>query len=285
MDQNNTLFGEISRIIGKINNDWQRLAAGEQPVSAIEKDILLSDLRSVYGLISEIEVAVSSFSVKTGPVDIPFEVFADEEPTKNAVPEPQEKEPVLPSEKVISVYPPTASQDDEKPQIEESKGLFDAKTSPAAAFEKEPEFNTPASEIKPPTNELPLKESKPETPRTEQKPASSQPKMMIDLFTPQKTVSDVLHGNSDKTVATKIQNNHISDIRSAIGINDKFTFVNDIFKGEISRYNQAIDHFNILDTLEDAGEYISRQGLRSGTPENLAALSKLMDLLKRKYQR
>ena len=284
MEQNNTLFGEISRVIGKISKDWERVSAAGQPVSRIEKDILLDDLRSAYQLLSEIEVAPSPFSAKTGPVDIPYDVFADEKPFATQVIEDPKEEPLVQPAAPLPVSPPTVLMEYEKPNIEEVKENIEVKSEPEMVFEKEPEYSKTAPEIKPATNDLFATEPKTETPRTEPKHVSPQPKMMVDLFTPQKTVSDVLHGNTDKTVATKIQNNLISDIKAAIGINDKFTFVNDIFKGEISRYNHAIDHLNSLETFQDAENYIFQQGLRSGTPENMAALAKLTDLLKRKYQ-
>jgi len=285
MEQNNTLIGEISRIIGKINKDWERFSAAGLPVSKIEKDIFLDDLRSVYLLISEIEIAKSAFSANKGPVDIPFEVFADEKPVTRPVAEEQKEAPVFQTENPLPAMPPVASAEYEKPLIEIAKETVNVAPTPEIIIEKKPEIIVEeVPEAKSTVNELPLPELKPEPSRPEPKHSQPQTKMMVDLFTPQKTVSDVLHGNGDKTVAAKIQNNHITDLKAAIGINDKFTFVNDIFKGEISRYNHAIDHFNTLDTLQDAEDYISRQGLRSGSPENLAALTKLTDLLKRKYQ-
>ncbi len=284
MEQNNTLFGEISRIIGKINKDWERFSAAGQPVSKIEIDIFLDDLRSVYLLISEIEIAKSAFSAKTGPVDIPFEVFADEKPVTKPVAEEQKESPVFQTENPLPAMPPVASAEYQKPLIEAVTDTDTTDPSPEVIIEKKPEFVEDVPEPKSIVNELPLPELKPEPPRPETKLSQSQSKMMVDLFTPQKTVSDVLHGNTDKTVAAKIQNNHITDLKAVIGINDKFTFVNDIFKGEISRYNHAIDHFNTLDTLQDAEDYISRHGLRSGSPENLDALTKLTNLLRRKYQ-
>lgn len=39
---------------------------------------------------------------------------------------------------------------------------------------------------------------------------------MIDLFTPQKTVSDILQDNVANTVAAKIQNNHIDNIKTVV---------------------------------------------------------------------
>lgn len=284
MEQNNTLFGEISRIIGKINKDWERFSAAGQPVSKIEIDIFLDDLRSVYLLISEIEISKSAFSAKTGPVDIPFEVFADEKPVTKPVAEEQKESPVFQTENPLPAMPPVASSEYQKPLIEAVTDTDTTDPSPEVIIEKKPEFVKEVPEPKSIVNELPLPELKPEPPRPETKLSQPQTKMMVDLFTPQKTVSDVLHGNTDKTVAAKIQNNHITDLKAVIGINDKFTFVNDIFKGEISRYNHAIDHFNTLDTLRDAEDYISRHGLRSGSPENLAALTKLTNLLRRKYQ-
>lgn len=75
-------------------------------------------------------------------------------------------------------------------------------------------------------------------------------------------VSSTLHENlaamekenyeKSETVADKIRLEKITDIKSAIGINDKFYFINRLFDGDVKFYNETVDKFNNFDSINDA---------------------------------
>lgn len=84
-------------------------------------------------------------------------------------------------------------------------------------------------------------------------------------------------------VITKIHRPAISDIRSAIGINDKFQFANELFAGVMQEYEIAIQQLNTAETMESASEYfMSLQQLYNWNSDN-ETVKRLFDLVERRY--
>ena len=50
--------------------------------------------------------------------------------------------------------------------------------------------------------------------------------------------------------------NRISDLRKAIGLNDKFLMIRDLFDGDVARYEDTIDTLNEFDDLDECMIYI-----------------------------
>lgn len=71
------------------------------------------------------------------------------------------------------------------------------------------------------------------------------------------SVADTIN-KEEKTVATTINKNKISDLKSAITIGDRFRFQRELFHGEGEKMNQAINDLNNMKTLEDASAYIKK---------------------------
>jgi phage regulator Rha-like protein len=108
-------------------------------------------------------------------------------------------------------------------------------------------------------------------------------KTVPDLFSAAKTLADVYQDDRDNSLAAKIKHDKIIDIKAAIGINDKFLFINDIFKGEMSAYNQAIDQLNQADIFSDVIHIIDQLKLEYGNEENKTSFNKLFEFAKRKF--
>ncbi len=59
------------------------------------------------------------------------------------------------------------------------------------------------------------------------------------------------------SIAEKQQHKKIADLKTFIGINEKFQFINELFEGNMKEYNVAIDQINSFATLEEAESYIA----------------------------
>ena len=55
---------------------------------------------------------------------------------------------------------------------------------------------------------------------------------------------------------SKLQNKPITDLAKAIGINDKFLFIKELFGGDSDLYNQTIKHLNHFTDLNEAIIYL-----------------------------
>ncbi|MBE0639100.1 MAG: hypothetical protein IH598_11320 [Bacteroidales bacterium] len=253
MEQQKVLIDDISGILNKIKKDWDRVISNGHIISKIEKDILITDLKIAYELATELKVtSMASFYRQNNLHSSPEAGPESKELPYSYSLTDEELKPLPLQDNAEPVEPDNGNVSHSKP----NKTIFD--------FDQQ--------------------DARPESQKEETKTHPGQSKLMVDLFTAPKTVSDVLHGNGDNSLASKIQNNRISDIKAAIGINDKFTFINDIFKGEITKYNEGIEKLNNMEHYHEALDYIEQSGLATGTPENKAALGRLTDLIKRRYQ-
>lgn len=104
----------------------------------------------------------------------------------------------------------------------------------------------------------------------------------FDLFGESEIVADKL-SSPDKSVASRIEKSKIQDLRQAIGINDKFLLINELFEGNISYYNKAIDELNSFQSLNGAKTYLIELSVQHQWLVESAAVEKINLLVERKF--
>ncbi len=105
-----------------------------------------------------------------------------------------------------------------------------------------------------------------------------------DLFTePKPSVADKLSAKKDPTLGDKMQQNQINSIKSAIGINDKFLFINELFEGDLKIYNQAVDQLNLARNKDEAMTSFTTFKEKFKWEEKGEAVKKLKTILNRKF--
>lgn len=72
----------------------------------------------------------------------------------------------------------------------------------------------------------------------------------------------------------------ISDLRQAIGINDKFLLIRDLFGGDSDLYDDVMQKLNRFDSLDDCVIYLTENYAWNANSESVRLL---MDLLERKF--
>lgn len=88
----------------------------------------------------------------------------------------------------------------------------------------------------------------------------------------------------DHTLAAKLQQNPVRDLKSVIGINDKFLFVNELFGGSMEKYNKSVENLNDLKTLNGAMIYLNELKIELQWNSSNEAYQKLTELVKRKFE-
>lgn len=83
-----------------------------------------------------------------------------------------------------------------------------------------------------------------------------------DLFStvePQTAVADSSskQPKSSESVAEKLSQKKVADLKSVIGINEKFQFINELFEGNMKEYNVALDQINNFTSLSEAVNYLA----------------------------
>ncbi len=89
--------------------------------------------------------------------------------------------------------------------------------------------------------------------------------------------------HEDNTLAAKLQQKPVHDLKSVIGINDKFLFVNELFGGSMERYNRSIDNLNDVKTLNGALIYLNELRIELQWNSSNEAYRKLSNLISRKF--
>jgi len=266
---------EISGLIEKIKLDWSRIKTHSPGIHQIDKDIITGDIRRLYDLIYEFDLGNPEPKTRKAP-----------EPSiiqNKTVPESQSQIPTSETRKYELDSSPVSA-------VKVADEVF-AETAQTDEIEVHLKQKVVVSEILTVQPELEWlqknEDSLPDFGNFTQKPQPNQPKQAlkstIDLFTAPKTIADIFQNNTDDSFAARMQKNPINDIKSAIGINEKFLFINTIFDGEISLYNKAIERLNELPDFYLALHFIDELKANYEKETNRDSFVKLMEIVKRKY--
>lgn len=97
------------------------------------------------------------------------------------------------------------------------------------------------------------------------------------------SVNDKFTGQNKKTLADKLNKSAIKNLKEHIGINQKFLFINDLFKGENEVYNAAINQLNGFANYQEAEQYISVIKQQLEWDEEHPSTVKFLNYVERRY--
>jgi hypothetical protein len=89
--------------------------------------------------------------------------------------------------------------------------------------------------------------------------------------------------NSSKTVADKLHHNPIKDLKSAIGINEKFLFINQLFEGNLQNYSSAIEKINTVTDYNTAKQVAADLAGQMNWDDNNEHVKNFMELVERRF--
>ena len=255
------------------------------------------------------EVQDYGFIFKMEPIEEPKEELQEEpmeEPQEEPIEEPQEEPMEEPQEEPM---------EESEVELDREPTLFDE--------EKKTGFYTTGDEIEmeiphidfPPVNEEEPEEENPEeenpeddnplaveafyqnvSPETEPTPEEEiayEPIIFGDMeekedvgfeFEAAETLGDKMQTDADHSVADMLQNQSVNNLRSSIGINDKFLFVNELFGGSMEKFNRSIGNLDDLKTLNGALIYLNELRIELQWNSNNEAYKKLLELVHRKFE-
>jgi hypothetical protein len=99
--------------------------------------------------------------------------------------------------------------------------------------------------------------------------------------TPDSTLNEAMAISNVSTVNTAIK--QIRDLKSAIGINEKFLFINELFKGNMKEYTDTIVLLSDAETIELVHEILIPLKAKYVWREDSAAYVTLIDFLQRRF--
>lgn len=100
---------------------------------------------------------------------------------------------------------------------------------------------------------------------------------------PKESLNDKLK-QSKKEVAHALKETPIKDLRKAIGVNDKFTFINELFRGDEAMYERSIKTINGFHILPEAEYWMNRElKVKLGWNDNKEIVQHFYQLVRRRF--
>lgn len=88
---------------------------------------------------------------------------------------------------------------------------------------------------------------------------------------------------SSGSLADRLTSSKISDLKSAIGINEKFSFITDLFSSSNEKYNEAINTLNNCNDSKEAKELINEISIDHNWDLDSKTVGSFIELIERRY--
>ena len=279
-----------------VENPCEELTSAASDVASIESFYDALDIDALLGLTDEPSQSKDEPEINAEESVEELQLKVDEEVIEDVVVEPTQEDLPVEENETSTLVAEAASE----PVAEEPKtvgvGLFDLNDIPVRSKSRrkmislysdnpiptqttaesvKPEPKAEQSEPKP--EPVPVVEVAPKDEAvSEAEPVSVVPQQRLgDTFGEVKTLADQMAKNDTPTTPF----NRITELRQAIGLNDKFLMIRDLFGGDAARYEATID---TLDEFEDLDECIIYIVENFRWNPDLEATKLLVSLIERK---
>jgi len=276
----------LSTQVDTLKAHVNRLKKSGYNVHSLDVDMLRQKTIEFYELVFELENNVND--VETEPEKI---VVPDAEPsiTQPPVSENEVEDVEVIQEEIVEEKP---AEDEtvevvEKIETIEEVVIEEPVVVPPPPSEPEPKPEPKVAQPEPIIEkQVPVKEIEPkEKPSEQPEDNTSSPQTTYDLFSgnSDNAVAEKFQATEEQSLADKMQKSSITNIREAIGINEKFLFINELFNGDLGRYNKILDDINDLPTKKGVDTYLLELKIQFQWADENEAYVKLKELLDRKF--
>jgi hypothetical protein len=98
------------------------------------------------------------------------------------------------------------------------------------------------------------------------------------------SVNDRLKEEKKEVAHTLTESSHIKDLKKAIGINDRFVFINELFRGDEAMYERSIKTINNFSIYPEAQYWMERElKVKLGWDNNRPSTMEFYALVKRRF--
>lgn len=170
--------------------------------------------------------------------------------------------------------------------------LVDAATNDTKEVKLEDENQAPSVEEADIPVSIKIGSSEPRTPKNQTNllDAIKESKEGVEVDQPEELPEDqslnekLVADPGSTSLAEKLKRQPINDLLTAIGINQKFLFMNDLFEGERDQFHHSLDELNKFDSFLDADNYIKNNLMvkYNWDMENKSVV-RFMELVERRY--
>lgn len=267
----NSIKKEISIINEVINEEIEMIFENKGKIPRIELDMLMSNLQKLYEYFYKLQKINEELLIKPEAKNT----------TSNETDTPEIKEKPKLKDKEVE-----AKIEDSTPitkDVPKAKQTQDVEETPIIEEKDKPEIAD--TEI---VDKVQKEVKKFSEAKTENKPEKSKKaqreKSTLDLFgESSNTIGDKLRDKKDNSIAASMSHNKISSVKKAIGINEKFLFINELFNGNMQEYNQVLDKLDSMKNMTEAASYIDVLKSKHKWDTEKNPFIQFMDVIKRKY--
>ncbi|MBE6337537.1 MAG: hypothetical protein E7068_01850 [Lentimicrobiaceae bacterium] len=306
-NQNSIIF-DIEELLNKMSNQIRFLIRNEEPMSQLDLDLMMKNTRKLYDTLCSIDVkedeslqdyestsqqveddeSLQDYKTTSQQVE-DDESLQDNESTSQQV----EDDDLLTNSLIDSVAP----EDDDHADMVWDFTIEDSETQRLNDSETEDDdlVTQRLGDLVTPNESLQDNESTSQQVEDE----DSETQRLGDSVTSEEedsgirayrktsnehhTLGDVLEQAEDNSLAARLQRTAVSDLMTAIGINDKFLLLNELFSGSMEKYNKSIRALNSFSTLLGARTYMSELQIEFQWDCESEAYKKLSDLIERRF--
>jgi hypothetical protein len=97
------------------------------------------------------------------------------------------------------------------------------------------------------------------------------------------SLNDILNKNRKTELADKLEHSPIKDLKSIIGFNDKFSFIQNLFAGNDSTYKNIIEQLNSFTQKTDAEKLLDELSIKNNWNENEEIAEQFKEIINRKF--
>ncbi|WP_319502031.1 hypothetical protein [uncultured Draconibacterium sp.] len=189
--------------------------------------------------------------------------FEEELKSEETKPEPdvQEKEVLVP---------------EKEPEIEEETSSDEEETVVAEKAEEQERVSEVEVETVEEEQEELVEEQGPQEEEEEPVVVSNR---IGDRVITEKSVNDLLSGNGDKKLEYKISNSPVKSIQAAIGINDRYQYIRELFDGSADSFAKTVVDLDNLSNIQEAVSYLQENFKWKKNETSL----KFVNLVKRRF--
>lgn len=97
------------------------------------------------------------------------------------------------------------------------------------------------------------------------------------------SLNDSYFGAQDNSLASKLKNTPIENLKSAIGINVKFTFINELFGGNSDEFNHVVDAIDSMGSADDARNLLGELSGKHSWDLESHSVSQFVEMVERRF--
>ena len=278
-EQNSVIFS-VAEILGKMSNQVSFLIRNKKLMNQLDVDMLMENTRKLYDALCSVRCIMDTDSV---PMEIENETT---ESSNDNVIENIENEEDLEindnleenEESVEAESDEDFGEDEDSEEVENDEDFEDEDDSEEDENDEDFEDEDDSiEEISEPTPTITIKTV----------PAENKEDSGIRAYRKVNnehiTLGDALEKAEDDSLAARLQKKPVKDLTTAIGINDKFLLLNELFNGSMEKYNKSIRTLNNFSTYLGAKTYMGELQIEFQWDCESEAYKKLSDLVERRF--